>query len=120
MALTLAGLTWENNALDAMSDAIVALAGATATLKLRNSTTDLVEFSLSNPIGTSVNGLITIADTPISETASAGSATTPDNWQLLAGGSTLIASGSVSGTGAITSGDTVSLNSATITIPASA
>lgn len=82
---------------------------------------ELVEFDLDATLAfTESNGVLTLDVTPaISATAGAGSATTPNQWRLLSGGGTLLITGSISGTGPITSGDTVNLTSMTITVPAS-
>lgn len=123
MALTLGNPTLETLARNALSDALDALintGAGTATLTLRNSTTVLVTFNLQNPaFGASATGVITLQGVPISAVASAGSATTPDNYQVINRDSSLVMSGSVTGTGPITSGETVNLNSYTYTTPAS-
>lgn len=123
MALTLGNPTLETLARNALSDALDALVNTgagTATLTLRNSTTVLVTFNLQNPaFSASATGVITLQGVPISAVASAGSATTPDNYQVINRDSSLVMSGSVTGTGPITSGETVNLNSYTYTTPAS-
>ena len=123
MALTLGNPTWETAARNALADAfdtLVNTGSGTATLVLRNSTTVLATFNLADPaFGAAATGVITLAGTPLSTTASAGSETTPDNYQIFDQDSNLVASGTVTGTGAITSGETVNLNSFSITIPAS-
>lgn len=123
MALTLGNPTLETIARNALSDALDALintGAGTAVLTLRNSTTVLVTFNLQNPaFGASAAGVITLQGVPISATASAGSATTPDNYQVINRDAALTMSGAVTGTGPITSGETVNLNSYSYTTPAS-
>jgi hypothetical protein len=101
-------------------EALLATGTGTAQLLLRNSTTTLVTFSLSNsPFGASSSGVITLASTPISATASAGSASSVDNYQIKDRNGTVQWTGAVTGSDTITSGQTVNLTSLTITWPAS-
>lgn len=124
MALTLGNATTiATTARNAQADAFTTLigtGGGTATLKLRNSTTTLATFNLSNtPFGAASSGAITLAGVTISATASAGTATAVDNYQILDRGGTVQWTGSVSGSDTITSGQTVNLTSLVITWPAS-
>lgn len=124
MALTLGNATTITTAArNAQADAFTTLIGTgagTATLKLRNSTTTLVTFNLSNtPFGAASSGAITLAGVTISATASAGTATSVDNYQILDRGGTVQWTGSVTGSDTITSGQTCNLTSLVITWPAS-
>jgi hypothetical protein len=124
MALTLGNATTITTAArDAQANAfetLLATGGGTAQLLLRIGSTTLVTFSLSNtPFGASSSGVITLASTPISATASAGTAQTPDNYQIKDRGGTVQWTGAVTGSDTITSGQTVNLTSLTITWPAS-
>ena len=124
MALTLGNATTiattaRNAQADAFDDLINTGAG-TATLKLRNSTTTLATFNLSNPaFGSASTGAITLSGTTISTTASAGSASSVDNYQILDRGGTVQWTGAVTGSDTITTGQTVNLTSLVITWPAS-
>lgn len=124
MALTLGNATTiATAARNAQADAFTTLIGTgagTATLKLRNSTTTLVTFNLSNtPFGAASTGAITLAGVTISATASAGTATAVDNYQILDRNGTVQWTGSVTGSDTITSGQTCNLTSLVITWPAS-
>jgi hypothetical protein len=124
MALTLgAATTIATAARDAQADAFDALintGAGTAVLRLRNSTTTLVSFNLSNPaFGASSTGAITLSGVTISATASAGTATAVDNYQILDRGGAVVWTGGVTGSDTITTGQTVNLTSLVITWPAS-
>jgi hypothetical protein len=124
MALTLGNATTiATSARDAQADAfdnLVNTGGGTAGLRLRNSTTTLVTFNLSNPaFGSSSTGAITLNGVTISATASAGTATAVDNYQILDRGAAVVWTGAVTGSDTITSGQTVNLSSLVITWPAS-
>lgn len=124
MALTLGSATTiATAARDAQADAfdtLVNTGAGTATLRLRNSTTTLATFNLSNPaFGASSTGAITLSGVTISATASAGTATAVDNYQILDRGSAVVWTGAVTGSDTITSGQTVNLTSLVITWPAS-
>lgn len=127
MALTLgspsASFPIATTARNAQADAFTALigtGGGTATLKLRNNTTTLVTFNLNNtPFGAAASGAITLAGVTISATASAGTATAVDNYQILDRSGTVQWGGVVTGSDTITSGQTVNLTSLVITWPAS-
>lgn len=124
MALTLGNATTiATSARDAQADAfdvLVNTGGGTAVLRLRNSTTTLATFNLSNPaFGASSTGAITLSGVTISATASAGTATAVDNYQILDRGGAVVWTGAVTGADTITSGQTVNLTSLVITWPAS-
>lgn len=124
MALTLGNATTiATDARNAQADAfdtLINTGGGTAVLRLRNSTTTLVSFNLSNPaFGAASSGAITLSGVTISATASAGTATAVDNYQILDRGGTVQWTGSVTGSDTITSGQTVNLTSLVITWPAS-
>lgn len=124
MALTLGNATTiASGARDAQADAfdtLINTGGGTAVLRLRNSTTTLVSFNLSNPaFGASSSGAITLSGVTISATAAAGTATAVDNYQILDRGGTVQWTGSVTGSDTITSGQTCNLTSLVITWPAS-
>lgn len=124
MALTLGNATTITTAArDAQANAfetLLATGGGSPQLLLRNGSTTLVTFTLSNaPFGASSSGVITLASTPISATASAGSASSVDNYQIKDRGGTVQWTGAVTGSDTITSGQTVNLTSLTITWPSS-
>ena len=124
MALTLgAATTIATDARNAQADAfdtLINTGAGTAVLRLRNSTTALVTFNLSNPaFGAASSGAITLSGVTISATASAGTATSVDNYQILDRGGAVQWTGSVTGSDTITSGQTVNLTSLVITWPAS-
>lgn len=124
MALTLGAATTitaaARNAQADAFDALINTGAGTATLTLRNSTTTLVTFNLSNPaFGSASSGAITLNGVTISATASAGTATAVDNYQILDRDGTVQWTGSVTGSDTITSGQTCNLTSLVITWPAS-
>lgn len=124
MALTLGNATTITTAArNAQADAFTTLigtGGGTATLLLRNSTTTLATFNLNNtPFGAASTGAITLAGVTISATASAGTATSVDNYQIKDRAGTVQWTGAVTGSDTITSGQTVNLTSLVITWPAS-
>ncbi len=124
MALTLgAATTIATAARNAQADAfdtLINTGAGTAVLRLRNSTTTLVSFNLSNPaFGAASTGAITLSGVTISATASAGTATAVDNYQILDRDAAVQWTGSVTGSDTITSGQTVNLTSLVITWPAS-
>lgn len=121
MALTLGNPTLiSDSARNAQADAFDTLinTGTAQTLRLRNGGTVLVTFTLdtTNAFTTAASGAISVTGQPLSATASAGAATVPDNYQILADAS-VHWTGSVSGADGITSGQTVNLVSFTITWP---
>ena len=111
--------TARNAMLDAL-DALINTGGGTAVLRLRSSVpTVLVTFNLQNPaFGNAASGSMALAGTPLTATASAGSATTPADYQILDRGGTLQVTGAVSSTDGITTGQTCNLNSFSLTMPA--
>lgn len=122
MAITLGNPTLiSDSARNAQADAFDTLinTGTTQTLRLRNSSTVLVTFTLdaTNAFGTASAGAIQLNGVPISATASAGTATVPDNYQILADAN-VHWTGSTSGSDGITTGQTVSLVSLTLQWPA--
>ena|SRR5688572_6016417 len=124
MALTLgAATTIATAARNAQADAfdtLINTGAGTAVLRLRNSTTTLVSFNLSNPaFGAASTGAITLSGVTISATASAGTATAVDNYQILDRDAAVQWTGGVTGSDTITSGQTVNLTSLVITWPAS-
>lgn len=95
---------------------------ANPILRLRNSTTTLVDFPLNATTPLTVGASDGVATfNPVSPTATAtgGSATLPDNYQILGRDNTVHYNGTVTATDAITSGQTVTLGTTTITMPAS-
>lgn len=110
-------------------DVVIALntrlaAGSTIAnplLRLRNSTTTLVDIPLNAATPLTVgasDGSATLNPTG-SGTAVAGSATIPDGWQLVGRDNTVHMSGTVTSTDGITTGQTVTAGTVTITMPAS-
>jgi hypothetical protein len=95
---------------------------ANPILRLRNSTTTLVDFPLNATTPLTVggsDGSATVNPTSASAVATGGSATLPDNYQILGRDNAVHLSGTVTATDAITSGQTVTLGTTTITMPAS-
>lgn len=79
-------------------DAHVNTGSGTAVLRIRDGSTALVNFDLSNPaFGNAVDGVITMADTPIDETAIADGEA--DNFQIINRNGDVSFSGSVSAVG---------------------
>ena len=82
---------------DAVDTAINTGAG-TAKVRLRDSTTTIVDFDLANPaFGAASSGTITLAGVPIAGTA--GAAGDVDNFQILDRDGTVLVSGTVTATG---------------------
>lgn len=82
---------------------------------------DLVVIDLVQPsFGGAVTGVITLLGVPLQGTAIAGSATTPTSYEIRdrATGRVVVASGPVTGTGPITTLDTVELSAYVWTQPA--
>lgn len=123
MALTLGNPdTFSDAARNAQADAVDALvAGGNIVLRATNdSGTILAEFDLSSPaFDASSSGTITLEDTPLSDTAPAGSATAVARWQLRTSGDAAIMSGPVTGSDTITESQTVNLTAFSITWPSS-
>jgi hypothetical protein len=108
-------------------DDYVNTGAGTAKLRIRASTTTLVDFNLSNPaFGNAASGVITLNSTPITATASATG--TADGFQVLDRDGTVVFSGSVTATSgggdieatntSITNGQSCQLTSLTYTAPA--
>ena len=124
MALTLGNATTiATSARNAQADAfdnLVNTGSGTAVLRLRNSTTTLASFNLQNPaFSAAATGVLTLQGVTLSTTASAGSASAVDNYQILDRDGNVVWTGAVTGSDTITSGQTVNLTSLTITWPAS-
>lgn len=125
MALTLGNPdTFSDAARNAQADAVDALvAGGNIVLRASgasDSGTILAEFDLSSPaFDASSSGTITLEDTPLSDTAPAGSATAVARWQLRTSGDAAIMSGPVTGSDTITESQTVNLTAFSITWPSS-
>ena len=123
MALTLGNPTIiATNARNAQADAFDTLVntGTAQTLVLLNSTTVLTTFTLdtTNAFGAASTGAITATGLPLASTASAGSATAVQTYEIRIDG-TACWTGAVTGSDTITSGQTVNLTAFTITWPAS-
>jgi hypothetical protein len=112
---------------DAVDNYINTTGGGTATIVLRQSTTDIVSFDLANPaFGAAASGVITLASTPISATA--GAAGTVDNAEINDRGGAQAVACSVTGSGGggdievsntnIANGQDCELTSLTYTAPA--
>lgn len=124
--MTITHLTDTRTKLADLIDDEVNLGAGTAKVRIRDATTTLVDFNLSNPaFGAAVAGVITLNSTPISATAVAdGDA---DNFQLIDRNGDIIISGSVTATGlggdiettniSIANGQDCSLDSLTYTAP---
>lgn len=96
--------------------------GGTSLLRLRNGSTVLVDFALdgTNPLTLGASdGSATFNPTSATATASGGSATVPNNYQVIAESGTVLLDGPVTGADGITTGQTVTLNTSTLTMPAS-
>ena len=86
------------SALADLIDTLVNTGSGTAKVRLRDSTTTIVDFDLADPaFGAASSGVITLAGVPIAATASASGDV--DNAQLLDQDGTVILSCSVTGTG---------------------
>lgn len=75
----------------------------------------------SNPEFTTSANVISLDTSPaVSTTATGGSATTPNQYRVIDGDGTERLRGPITGTGPITTGDTVNLGSLSFTVPLSA
>lgn len=95
---------------------------ANPLLRIRKSTTTLVEFALdaTTPFtGGSVDGAATLNYVSASAVAAAGAADIPDNYQILGRDDAVHLSGPITATDGITVGQTVSAATITVTEPAS-
>jgi hypothetical protein len=93
-----------------------------ALLRLRIGSTTLVDFPLNATTPLTVGGSDGSATfNPISTTAvaSGGAAQVPDNYEVRSDANVLIMHGVVTGGDAITAGQTVTLNTSTLSMPAS-
>lgn len=122
--------TLETNARNAAADAIDALVNTgagTATFDLETSSdVEVASFALSNPaFGNASSGTITLADTPIQDTSAAGGTIAQGSLYNRNGDKVLEAAAATSGQEITVSsvtvgvGETVTLTSLTITVPAS-
>lgn len=123
MALTLA-TTMRN----AIADAVDATIGTSATLEFQTSgDVEVATLTLGNPaFGAASSGVITLSGAPISDTSATGG--TMAKFVIKSGGTTTQITGAVGTSGSdinfaggltIGAGDTVTLDSLTITCPAS-
>lgn len=112
---------------DAVDNYINTTGGGTASIVLRDSTTDIVSFALANPaFGAASSGVITLASTPIAATA--GASGDVDNGEINDRAGAMAVACSVSGSGGggdievsntnIANGQDCSLDSLTYTAPA--
>lgn len=95
---------------------------ANPLLRVRLGSTTLVDFPLdaSNPIlGGAEDGSVTLVFTASAAVASGGSSSVPDNYQLIGRDNVVHFAGPVTGTEAISSGQTVDAGTITVTAPAS-
>jgi len=126
--MTVTHATTTRDALANQIDALVNTGAGTAVLRIRQSTTAVVNFNLQNPaFGDASSGVITLNGVPIVANAVAAGAAV-DNFQLLDRGGAVVLSGSVTATGGggdievtntnIASGQECSLESLTYTAPA--
>lgn len=96
--MTISHLTALRNILADAVDTHANTGAGTAVLRLRDGTTTIVDFSLSNPaFGSASSGIITANSTPISATAGADGDV--DNFQLINRNGDISLSGSVTATG---------------------
>lgn len=127
MALTLGAPTLATTARNALLDGssleTLLLTGSAqdAALVLLNGSTELVRWDLNStaPLNGSSSGSATLNFQSSSATASAGTATVPDTYHIEDQAETVQISGSVTGSDGITSGQTVTVGTITITVPAS-
>jgi hypothetical protein len=112
--------TASRNAMANAFNTLVNTGAGTASIRLLNGATVLVTFPLPNPaFGAAATGTITLLGTPINATAVAGTATIPNGFEIVDRGGAVVASGPVTTGDAITSGQTVTLSSYTLTVNAS-
>lgn len=91
-------ITALRNTLADAVDAHINTGAGTAVLRLRASTTAIVDFNLANPaFGAAASGVLTLAGTPI--TANAGATGVVDNAQIIDRGAAVAVSCSVTGSG---------------------
>lgn len=123
MALTAQNPTASTQARNSQGQALIddfdAGAG-NAKFVVRNSTTVLGTFTLAKPSFTLSSGVLTIAGGAKNTQAVAGTATTPNNYIISDSNDNPILAGTLTGSGAITTGDDMVLSASfTITVPAS-
>jgi hypothetical protein len=95
---------------------------ANPIMRIRASTTTLVDFLLdgTTPLtGGSVDGLATLNYSSPSAVATGGTATIPDNYQIIGRDSAVHLSGPITATDGITAGQTIAAGTITATAPAS-
>lgn len=112
----------ENNILSYNSTLTSAPTIANPILRIRNSTTTLVDFTLdaTTPLtGGSVDGSATFNFTSASAVATAGTATIPNNYQVIGRDNAVHLSGTITATDGISVGQTVNAGTITATAPAS-
>lgn len=96
--MSITHVTALRSAIADLVDTTVNTGSGTAVLRVRDGSTTVVDFELSNPaFGSASSGVITLADTPIEEQAEAAGEV--DNFQILDRDGTLVLSGSVTGSG---------------------
>jgi hypothetical protein len=112
----------ENNVLSFNSTLTSSPTIANPLLRIRNSTTTLVDFSLdaTTPFtGGAVDGSATFSFTSPTAVAVAGTATIPNNYQVIGRDNAVHLSGTVTATDGISIGQTVNAGAITATAPAS-
>jgi len=112
----------ENNVLSYNSTLTSAPTVANPILRIRNSTTTLVDFPLdaTTPFtGGDVDGVATFNFSAATAVATGGTATIPNNYQVLGRDNAVHLSGTVTATDGISVGQTVAAGSITATSPAS-
>lgn len=93
-----------------------------ALLRLRLGSTTLVDFPLNATTPLTLggsDGQATFNPISASAVASGGAASVPDNYEVRSDANVLIMHGAVTGGDAITAGQTVTLNTSTLNMPAS-
>lgn len=111
----------ENNILSYNTTLTSAPTIANPILRIRNSTTTLVDFTLdaTTPLtGGAVDGSATFNFTSSSAVASGGAATIPNNYQVIGRDNAVHLSGTVTATDGISVGQTVNAGTITATAPA--
>ena len=112
----------ENNILSYNSTLTSSPTIANPLLRVRNSTTTLVDFTLdpTTPFtGGAVDGSATFNFTSSSAVAVAGTATIPNNYQVIGRDNAVHLSGTITATDGISVGQSVTAGSITATAPAS-
>jgi hypothetical protein len=112
----------ENNVLSYNSTLTSAPTAANPIVRIRAGSTTLVDFPLdpTTPItGGAVDGVSTLSYVGATAVAVGGTATIPDNYQILGRDAAVHLSGVITGTDGITTGQTVANGTITLTAPAS-